>query len=106
LFAIEVDGEFTGGIGLHKKMEHCFDVGYWITEKNWGKGFATEALKTITDLAFGELKIDRIQAFVFEGNEPSEKVLEKCGYEYEGFLKKSHKKGSTFYNSRLYAKVK
>jgi RimJ/RimL family protein N-acetyltransferase len=106
LFAIEVEGEFIGGIGLHKKMEHCFDVGYWISEKHWGKGYATDALNTITKLAFDELKIDRIQAFVFEGNEASEKVLEKCGYEKEGFLKKSHKKGNTFFNSKLYAKIK
>jgi len=106
LFVIEVDSEPVGGIGLHKKMEHCFDVGYWIAEKYWGKGYATEALKTITDLALNELKIDRIQAFVFDGNVASEKVLEKCGYEYEGYLKKSHKKRDTFYNSKLFAKIK
>lgn len=106
LFAIEIDSEFTGGIGLHKISEHCFDVGYWIAEKFWGKGYATDALNTITAFAFNELKIDRIQAFVFEGNEASERVLEKCGYEYEGFLRKSHKKGNTFYNSKLYAKIK
>jgi [ribosomal protein S5]-alanine N-acetyltransferase len=106
LFAIEVDDEFVGGIGLHKKMEHCFEVGYWIAEKHWGKGYATEALKVITDLALNELKIDRIQAFVFDGNTASEKVLEKCGYEYEGYLRKSHKKRETFYNSKLFAKIK
>lgn len=105
-FAVEVDGEFVGGIGLHKKMEHCFDVGYWIAEKYWGRGYATDALNTITDLAFDTLKIDRVQAYVFDGNIASEKVLEKCGYEYEGYLKKSHKKGDKFYNSKLYAKIK
>ncbi|MFA5405393.1 MAG: GNAT family N-acetyltransferase [Ignavibacteria bacterium] len=106
LFAIELNGELIGGIGLHKKTEHCFDVGYWIAEKHWGKGYATEALKEITDLALNELKIDRIQAYVFDGNISSEKVLEKCGYEYEGYLRKSHKKGDKFYNSKLFAKIK
>lgn len=106
LYAIEVDDELIGGIGLHKKMEHCFDVGYWIAEKHWGKGFAAEALKILTDLALNEFKIDRIQAFVFDGNAASEKVLLKCGYEYEGYLKKSHKKKEVFYNSKLFAKIK
>jgi [ribosomal protein S5]-alanine N-acetyltransferase len=106
LFAIEIDEEFIGGIGLHKKMEHCFDVGYWIAEKYWGKGYATTALKTITDLALNKLNIDRIQAYVFDGNIASEKVLEKCGYECEGYLRKSHKKGEVFFNSKLYAKIK
>jgi [ribosomal protein S5]-alanine N-acetyltransferase len=105
LFAIEDNEEFIGGIGLHKKMEHCYDVGYWIAARHWGKGYATKALNTITDLAFNELKIDRMQAFVFDGNLASEKVLEKCGYEYEGYLRKSHKKGEVFYNSKLYAKI-
>jgi [ribosomal protein S5]-alanine N-acetyltransferase len=105
LFAVEENEIFIGGIGLHKKMEHCFDVGYWISEKQWGKGYATEALKILTDMAFNKLKIDRIQGFVFDGNTASEKVLEKCGYEYEGYLKKSHKKGEVFYNSKLYAKI-
>jgi [ribosomal protein S5]-alanine N-acetyltransferase len=106
MFAIEVDDVLAGGIGLHKKMEHCFDVGYWIAEEHWGKGYATEALNTITNLALNELKIDRIQAYVFEGNTASEKVLEKCGYEFEGFLRKSHKKGDKFFNSKLYAIIK
>jgi [ribosomal protein S5]-alanine N-acetyltransferase len=106
LFAIEVNGNFVGGIGLHKKMEHCFDVGYWIAERYWGKSYATEALKAITDLALNELKIDRVQAYVFDGNIASEKVLEKCGYEYEGYIRKSHKKGDVFFNSKLFAKVK
>lgn len=105
LFAIESNDEFIGGIGLHKKTEHCFDVGYWIAEKHWGKGYATEALSIITEMALNEFKIDRIQAFVFDGNTASEKVLEKCGYEYEGYLKKSHKKREVFYNSKLYAKI-
>ena len=106
LFAIEADGKFVGGIGLHKRMEHCFDVGYWIAEKFWGKGYATEALRAITEFAFNDLKIDRIQAFVFEGNESSERVLEKCGYEYEGFLRKYHRKGNVFLNTKVYAKIK
>jgi len=31
--------------------------------------------------------------------------LIKNGYEYEGFLKKSHKKGDIYFNTKLYAKV-
>lgn len=106
LFAIELDETFIGGVGLHKKMEHCFEVGYWIAEEYWGKGYATEALRMITDLGLNDLKIDRIQAYVFEGNMASEKILEKCGYECEGYHRKSHKKGDTFFNSKLYAIIK
>lgn len=104
-YAIENDGIHVGGIGLHKKFEHSAEVGYWIGEEYWGMGFATAALNKILDLGFNELHFSRIHAHVFEGNLGSEKVLLKCGFEYEGFLKKCHKKGNKFINSKLFAKV-
>lgn len=104
-YAIEKDGIHIGGIGLHKKFEHSAEVGYWIGEEFWGKGFATEALNKILDKGFNDLNFSRIHAHVFEGNIASEKLLLKCGFEYEGFLKKCHKKGNQFLNSKLFAKV-
>ena len=64
----------------------------------------SEALKEITNYAINELTLVRITAHVFEGNIRSEKLLIKNGYEYEGFLKKSHKKGEIYFNTKLYAK--
>ena len=104
-YAIENDGTHVGGIGLHKKFEHSAEVGYWMGEEFWGKGFATIALNKILEKGFNELKLSRIQAHVFEGNIASEKLLLKCGFEYEGLLKKCHKKAEVFYNSKLFAKV-
>src|SRR4029078_3501333 len=65
-FAIENDGVNCGGIGLHKKYDHSAEVGYWIGEDYWGKGFATEALNKILYKAFNELNFVRIFAHVFE----------------------------------------
>ncbi|MEO6695179.1 MAG: GNAT family N-acetyltransferase [Ignavibacteria bacterium] len=104
-FAIENNGLHVGGIGLHKKYDHSAEVGYWIGEEYWGKGFGTEALEKILDVAFNELNLVRVHAHVFDGNIASEKILIKCGFEYEGFLKKVHKKNNDFINSKLYAKV-
>ena len=104
-FAVENDGVHIGGVGLHKKFEHSAEIGYWIGEEHWGKGFATIAINKILDIGFNNLNFSRIHAHVFEGNIPSEKVLLKCGFEYEGFLKKCHKKGNEFINSKLFAKV-
>jgi len=95
----------VGGIGLHKKFEHSAEVGYWVGEEYWGKGYATEALNKILDKGFNELNFTRIQAHVFEGNIASEKLLLKCGFEYERFLKNFHNKGNSFINSKLFAKV-
>jgi len=105
LYAIELDDEMIGGISLHQKAGHCYETGYWIGEPYWGKGFATEALNKVLDFAFTELQIVRVQAFIFEGNTASERVLEKCGFKQEGFLLKSYLKDNKYINSKLFAKV-
>lgn len=104
-FAIENDGLHVGGIGLTKKNEHSAELGYWIGEEYWNRGFATKAIELILDKGFNEFQFARIHAHTFEGNIASEKLLMKCGFEYEGLLKKIHKKGDTFINSKLFAKV-
>ncbi|MEO8664119.1 MAG: GNAT family N-acetyltransferase [Ignavibacteria bacterium] len=104
-YAIENDGVHVGGIGLHKKYEHSAEVGYWIGEDYWGKGFGTTALNKILDKAFNELNFVRVFAHVFDGNAASDKILLKCGFEYEGLLKKVHMKNNRYINSKLFAKV-
>ena len=47
VWAIEVDGEAAGGIGieLHTDVERVSaEIGYWLGESFWGRGIATEAL--------------------------------------------------------------
>jgi len=103
LFAIEKDGVHTGGIGIHIKGEHKAEIGYWIGEEYWGKGIATEALKKIIAIALNDLKLKRIYAGTFEDNIASEKLLLKCGFEYEGTLRKSLKKDDVYYNEKIFS---
>lgn len=105
-FAIEADGVHVGGIGLRKKQfAHCREIGYWIGEPYWNKGYATGAIRLATEFGFNELKLERMQAHVFENNTASEKVLLKNGYEFEALLKKVHEKDGVYFNSKLYGKT-
>ena len=48
IFAIEVNGEAAGGIGLHPQTDiHCknLELGYWLAEVYWGKGIMTGVVK-------------------------------------------------------------
>ncbi len=105
LFALENNGEHIGGIALHKILEHSAELGYWLGEPYWGKGYMIDAINKILNIGFKDLKLTRIFAYAFENNSNSEKVLIRTGFEYEGLLKKYHKKGETFINSKLYASV-
>ena len=64
----------------HKNAE----LGYWIGKKHWNKGLMTEAVNLILSLAFKQLKLHRIYAYIFEGNTGSKRVLEKSGFKFEG----------------------
>ena len=107
VFAIEIDGELCGTVGLSKIVrEHKAELGYWIGRKYWGRGIMTEAVKAVSSYAFHDLKVKRIYAHVFLFNEPSKRVLEKAGYVLEGISRKEAKKGSRYIDVYLLAKVK
>ncbi|MEM4181957.1 MAG: GNAT family protein [Candidatus Pacearchaeota archaeon] len=92
-FAIELKEEkkLIGGISLSKinKEQATANVGYWLNQKYHRKGYGSEALKTVLDLAFKKLKLRRIEASVFAGNPSSGKLLEKFGAKQEGIKRKA-----------------
>lgn len=79
------------------------EIGYWIGEPYWHKGFATKAAELLTSYAFKELKLLRVFAGVFENNVASMKVLEKTGYKLEAVLKSSIVKDGTVLDEYLYS---
>ncbi|KAH9880085.1 hypothetical protein J1614_002111 [Plenodomus biglobosus] len=84
-----------GGIGLKPGVDvsaHTGEVGFWIGQNYWGKGYATEALEAFTRWIFlnkevGRPRTTRLCGHVFGGNMASMRCFEKCGYTKEGTLK-------------------
>lgn len=105
-FAIEINDEAVGSIGLHKIHDRKAEVGYWLAEKYWGQGIMSESLKIITKYGFDKLKLVRIFAHVYCYNPASKRVLEKAGFDVEGLLKKDAYKNGKNIDHWLLAKVK
>jgi RimJ/RimL family protein N-acetyltransferase len=80
----EADGGFIGTVSLMPRDGERFVVGYWIGRPYWGKGYATEAVQAIVDLAFGRLEVDAVAATTRVTNGASRQVLEKCGFQFAG----------------------
>lgn len=77
-------GEFAGSIGPRFQGHPGLgDLGYWLAQRAWGRGLASEALRLLTHLCFRELEAQVLYGYVFVGNEASRRVLEKVGYEHE-----------------------
>ncbi len=107
--AIEFAGEAIGATGIELKQDvyrKSADIGYWLGEPYWGRGFATCALRLMTDYAFANFDITRLQASVFEWNPASARVLEKCGYKFEARLRQRIFKDSRYADELIYTRLR
>lgn len=108
-FAIDLDGQFIGVIGLVPQTDvyrKTAEIGYWLGQPYWGKGIMSEAVQLLTNYGLHELGFIRIHAGIFEYNVGSMKVLEKCGYQKDGIFKKSIFKNDKIWDEHRYSIVK
>jgi RimJ/RimL family protein N-acetyltransferase len=108
-FAIRLrsNGGLVGGIGLLPDIEQRrAELGYWIGVPFWGNGYATEAAREVVRYGFEKLKLNRIFATHFRGNEASGRVLQKIGMRYEGRMRQAAFRWDRFLDLELYAIVR
>lgn len=67
----------------HRRAE----VGFALARSAWGQGFATEALGLLIGFAIGELGLHRLEADADPENTRSLRLLERHGFEREGYLR-------------------
>jgi RimJ/RimL family protein N-acetyltransferase len=66
------------------------DVALIIGEKDcWGKGYATEAIRLVSDYAFNKLNLHKLTAGCYDANKGSAKCFQKAGFSIEG-QRKNH----------------
>ena len=85
-FAIVVKetNELAGTVLIYYEEEvECWEVGYNLGKKYWGKGYTTEALKRVLDFAAEELQLTEFVGRYAKENPASGNVMEKLGFEYE-----------------------
>lgn len=109
VFAIEVDGEAVGSIGIFPQSdihEKSAEIGYWLSERYWGKGIMPNAIADIVTYGFENFEIVRIYARPFSSNIGSQRVLEKVGFKLEARLEKALFKNDEYLDELIYAKLK
>ena len=63
------------------------EIEYCIGKAFQGKGYATEACKAVIDYGFDKIGLNKVQICVRPANVASNKVIDKCGFTYEGTLR-------------------
>ena len=108
-YAIRMNGEMMGGIGLlynYGLHAHKSEIGYWISPHFRGKGIMTKILKSFIRICFEEKQLSRLEANVYINNIPSQKLLETCGFSEEGLLRDSFLKEQKFISTKIYGLLK
>ena len=81
------NGQHIGNIKLGpiQWIHRTAEVGILLGEKEyWGKGFATEALKLLSNYAFNKLNLRKLTAGCYNLNKGSEALFLKAGFAVEG----------------------
>lgn len=106
IFAIDINGEACGGIGIHPQddvQRKNAELGYWLAEPFWGNGIISKAIPQIVEYAFKNFDITRIYARPYGTNAASQRVLEKAGFKLEGKFEKTLFKNGEFLDEYIYA---
>ena len=86
-FAIWKDQNLIGQVSLSGVIYGAMrggHIGYWIDRNYANRGYTTIAVEMLTEYAFNELNLHRIEINLRPENAASRKVAEKAGYILEG----------------------
>ncbi len=101
-------GKIIGSISLFEDTARegvaSREIGYNLAEECWGKGYMTEAAKAVIEFGFREKDLVIIAVRTSAVNIRSQRVVEKCGFTYEGTLRKTYRiYDGTDRDSRFYS---
>lgn len=66
---------------INEKEE--IEIGYWISQEYWGRGFATEIARGLMEYGKNKLNIEKMIALIQKDNNASQKVAKKIGMQLE-----------------------
>jgi [ribosomal protein S5]-alanine N-acetyltransferase len=90
-FAIRVEGRLAGQVTVDNIVRGALRtgyLGYWIDRSVAGRGVASLAVALACDHAFGPAGLHRLQADIRPENGPSQRLVERLGFQREGLLRR------------------
>jgi ribosomal-protein-alanine N-acetyltransferase len=99
--------DFVGAIHFNYFIPSwkCAGLGYEAHPRFWGRGLMTEAVRAIVACGHGRFALNRIEAWTLEGNRASDRVLQKCGFRFEGIQRQKGWFKDAFHDFRLFGRI-
>lgn len=91
ILAVFKKEELIGGMGMHSWNQELkkAEMGYWLCEKETGKGIITLAAKVFLKYLFQELQLNKVELCHLPDNTRSAAVASRLGFQVEGVLRES-----------------
>jgi ribosomal-protein-alanine N-acetyltransferase len=90
-FAVRVEGRLAGQVTIDNIVRGALRsgyLGYWIDRRVAGRGMASLAVALVCDHAFGAVGLHRVQADIRPENLPSQRLVERLGFSFEGLFRR------------------
>ena len=102
--AIVVDSRIAGAVGFVERRQEAnsASLGYWLAEAHQGRGLMTKAVKALTDHAFDEWDLNRVEIQAGTGNRKSRAIPERLGFQQEGVLREYERVGDRYIDIVVY----
>ena len=97
-----------GGItlgGVRRGVSQSGTLGYWMGAPHAGKKRMTRAVATTAEFAFSKLRLHRVEAACIPDNAPSIALLERNGFQREGYAREYLKIDGAWRDHVLFALV-
>jgi ribosomal-protein-alanine N-acetyltransferase len=86
----QTSDQLLGGVtlgGVRRGVSQTGTLGYWMGAPYAGKGRMTRAVAATVEFAFGKLRLHRVEAACIPDNAPSIALLERNGFQHEGYAR-------------------
>src|SRR5262245_40090611 len=103
------DEVLVGGLtlaNLRRGVAQAGSLGYWIGQPYAHKGYMTAAVRALIPYAFGTLRLHRLEAACIPTNVASISLLERTGFEREGYAREYLCINGLWQDHLLYARLK
>jgi len=103
------DDALVGGLtiaNVRRGVAQAGSLGYWMGAPYARQGYMTAAVKAVAPFAFGALSLHRLEAACIPTNAASARLLEKCGFRYEGLARQYLCINGKWSDHSLYARLR
>ena len=103
------DNVLVGGLTLaniRRGFAQAGSLGYWMGAPFARQGLMTAAVRAVIPFAFGTLRLHRVEAACIPANAASVRLLEKTGFQREGFARQYLCINGVWQDHLLYARLR